>query len=77
MAKRLTEKQKEELAKLFISGSNIDQLSKQFKFAKLTISRNLKNNLGEAKYKELLEKSKLNHKSIDNEKLVNHELGEI
>ena len=68
MAKRLTEKQKEELAKLFISGSNIDQLSKQFKFAKLTISRNLKNNLGEAKYKELLEKSKLNHKSIDNEK---------
>jgi len=68
LAKRLTEKQKEELAKLFISGSNIDQLSKQFKFAKLTISRNLKNNLGEAKYKELLEKSKLNHKSIDNEK---------
>ena len=68
MARRLTEKQKEELAKLFISGNNIDQLSKQFKFAKLTISRNLKNNLGEAKYKELLEKSKLNHKSIDNEK---------
>ena len=68
MAKRLTEKQKEELAKLFISGNNIDQLSKQFNFAKLTISRNLKNNLGEAKYKELLVKWKLNNKSIDNKK---------
>ena len=58
MARRLTEKQKDELTKLFISGNNIDQLSKQFKFSKLTISRNLKNKLGAVKYKELLVKSK-------------------
>ena len=58
MARRLTEKQKDELTKLFISGNNIDHLSKQFKFSKLTISRNLKNKLGAVKYKELLVKSK-------------------
>tara|TARA_B100000212_G_C27299321_1_gene500827 strand:- start:239 stop:922 length:684 start_codon:yes stop_codon:yes gene_type:complete len=68
LTKRLTVKQKEELTKLFILGNNIDQLSKQFKFAKLTISRNLKNILGDAKYKELLTKSKSNKKSIANEK---------
>ena len=53
MAKRLTEKQKNEIVKLFISGINIEQLSIQFNCTKLTISRNLKKNLGENNYKEL------------------------
>ena len=59
MAKRLTDKQKEEIIQLFISGVNIDLISKQFNCTKLTISRNLKKNFGEADYKQLVLKSKL------------------
>ena len=59
MAKRLTDKQKEEIIQLFISGVNIDLISKQFNCTKLTISRNLKKNFGEADYKKLVLKSKL------------------
>ena len=70
MAKRLTEKQKDEIVKLFISGFNIDELSKQFKYTKLTISRNLKKNLGESKYKALLIKRLNNNlKNNQNEKI--------
>ncbi len=42
-----------------MSGINIDQISKQFNCTKVTISRNLKNNLGEVTYKELLADNKL------------------
>ena len=58
MAKRLAPKQKEELLKLFALGKSVDDLSKKFNFSKSTISRNLKNNLGQKKYKELIIKSK-------------------
>ena len=61
MAKRLTEKQIEEIIKLFISGINIDQLSEKFNCTKLTISRKLKKNIGEVDYKEIVEKNKLNN----------------
>ena len=67
MAKRLTEQQKEEITKLFISGINVDEISRKFYCTKLTISRNLKNNLGEETYNELLAVSKLN-KSVKNNK---------
>ena len=61
MAKRLTEKQIEEITKLFISGINIDQLSEQFNCTKLTISRKLKKSLGQINYKEIVAKNKLNN----------------
>ena len=66
MAKRLTEKQKEEIIKLFISGYNIDDLSKQFNCTKLTISRNLKKTLGDEKFKQIYIKSKLDKKLTRN-----------
>ena len=66
MAKRLTDQQKEEIVKLFISGISIDQISNQFNCTKLTISRNLKSNLGEVNYKELSLKTKSNNKLIKN-----------
>ncbi len=72
MAKRLTEQQKEEITKLFISGINIDEISKKFYCTKLTISRNLKNNLGEATYKELLAVSNLNKSIRNNKQKINH-----
>ena len=58
MAKRLSEKQKEEIVKFFMSGKTIDQLSKEFTFTKSTIIRNLKKNLGNKKYEELINNSK-------------------
>ncbi len=58
MAKRLTEKQKEEITKCFQDGKTINLLSQEFKCTKLTVIRNLKKKLGELKYKKLLNKSK-------------------
>ena len=65
LAKKLSEKQKEEIVKFFISGKSVDQLSKEFNFTKLTIVRNLKKNLGEKRYEELFKKSKLNKQIIN------------
>ena len=58
MAKRLSEKQKENLIRCFEDGKNIDLLSQEFNCTKLTVIRNLKKFLGELKYKDLLNKSK-------------------
>ena len=58
MTKRLTEKQKSEITGYFKNGKTIEALSKEFNCTKLTITRNLKKNLGEAAYKELVEKNK-------------------
>ena len=58
MAKRLTEKQKEEIIKSFINGEKIDFLSNKFNCTNPTIIRNLKKKLGELKYSELINKKK-------------------
>ena len=58
MAKRLSEKQIEEIIEFFKSGRTIDELSRQFNCSKLTVSRNLKKILGELKYKDFINKSK-------------------
>ena len=58
MAKRLTEKQKSEIAEYFKNGKTIEALSEDFNCTTLTITRNLKKNLGEIMYKELVEINK-------------------
>ena len=68
MAKRLSEKDKEEIAQSFKDGKSIDVLSKDFNCNKLTVIRNLKKNLGEVKYKELINNKKLNTKNYKNNK---------
>ena len=68
MAKRLSEKQIENIIKLFFNGKTIDELSKEFKRTKLTITRNLKNKLGESEYKGLIKTSRSSKKSFDNDK---------
>ena len=55
MAKRLTEKQKSEIAEYFKNGKTIEVLSEEFNCTIATISRNLKKSLGEIIYKQLLE----------------------
>ena len=67
MAKRLSEKQKEAICKLFTSGISIDELSNQYNCTKLTISRNLKKKFDEDQYNLLLSKSK----SIKNKNKTN------
>ncbi len=75
MAKRLSEKQKIEIIRNFTSGLTIDSLSKKFDCTKLTITRNLKKNLGVLKYKELINKNKkLEEKNIPNKNVFNIEL---
>ena len=59
MARRLTESEKQQIVSDFTNGKSIDDLSIIFKFSKLTITRNLKKNLGEKKFKEFFEKNKL------------------
>tara|TARA_Y100000589_G_scaffold140203_1_gene133898 strand:+ start:75 stop:815 length:741 start_codon:yes stop_codon:yes gene_type:complete len=72
LAKRLTDQQKEEITKLFISCINLEEISRRFNCTKLTISRNLKNNLGEATYKELLAVNKSKKSMKKNKQKINH-----
>ncbi len=72
MTKRLSERQKKELVQNFKSGKSIDVLSKEFECTKSTVSRNLKKNLGDIKYKELIQKNKfLKEKTDGNQKYSN------
>ena len=63
MAKRLTEIQKDQIVKSFLDGINIEHLSRKFNCTQLTVVRNLKKNLGEIKYKEVI---KINNSTSGN-----------
>jgi predicted DNA-binding protein YlxM (UPF0122 family) len=56
LAKRLTQKQKEEIKINFLDNQSVEFLSEKFNCTKTTIIRNLKKSLGEIKYKEILNK---------------------
>ena len=58
MAKRLTEDQKKKLISTFKKGIKIEELSQRFNCSKLTIVRNLKKNLGDSKYREIITNNK-------------------
>ena len=77
MAKRLTEKQKSEIAENFKNGKTIEALSEDFNCTILTITRNLKKNLGEIIFKELAKKNKIsdefnNAQTFDDNKSENN-----
>jgi len=76
LTKRLTEKQKEEILISFRSGEEIVTLSKKYNCSNATIIRNLKKNLGESKYKELFNKSKVLKKNSTTKKNQNIDLVE-
>ena len=74
LARRLTENEKEQIVSNFSTGKSLDDLSKDFKFTKLTISRNLIKILGEKKYKNLIEKNKsVTKELIENDKSISFE----
>ena len=54
LAKRLSEKQKEEIKINFLDNQSVEILSEKFNCTKTTIIRNLKKSLGEIKYNEIL-----------------------
>ena len=71
MAKRLSEQKKKEILSLFIdSKCSIEELSERFKFTNATIIRNLKKELGDEKYQEIiaLGNSKNKQKTSSNNK---------
>ena len=74
MTKRLSEEQKKELVENFKSGKSIDVLSKEFDCTKSTITRNLKKNLGDTKYKELIQKIKSSKEKNIGKKKYNNSL---
>ena len=53
-----SEDQKKKLISIFKKGIKIEELSQRFNCSKLTIVRNLKKNLGESKYKEIITNNK-------------------
>ena len=58
MPKKISEKEKEEIVTGFIKGISIDELSKNFNFSKITISRHLKRTIGDDLYKNHLKNNK-------------------
>ncbi len=74
MTKRLSEEQKKELVENFKSGKSIDVLSKEFDCTKSTITRNLKKNLGDTKYVELIQKIKSSKEKNIGKKKYNNSL---
>ena len=65
MAKRLSGKNKEEIIKLFTEGKTVENLAIKFNCTKLTISRNLKKEIGEKRFKELTKSSNHLHSQSD------------
>ena len=77
LAKRLSEKQKEEIINYFTLGKTVDELSIQFGFTKLTISKYLKKNIDEKKYMDLIQKGKSSRKSSQIKEKVSGNLDNI
>ena len=76
MAKRLSEKQKEEIIRSFTEGEDVESLSEKFNCNKLTITRNLKKQLGEIIYKDLIKKNKSRKDSAKDLEKVNKDFSE-
>ena len=63
MPKKVTDKEKEKIISGFLDGQTVDILSKKFNISKITITRHLKKNIEEKKYKDLLKRN--NDNKID------------
>ena len=57
MPRKITEKEKKEIILDFKKGDSIDELSKRFKFSKITISRHIKKNIDDDEYRDLIRKN--------------------
>ena len=64
LAKRLSEKQKEEILSKFREGYSIDLLAKEFNCTNLTISRNLKKYISEQEFKSVITNNRDKKKNL-------------
>ena len=76
MAKRISEKQKQEIVDEFVKKKSLEEISENFHFTKLTIIRNLKKILGEKKYVQLLELTKSSVVSQSSKNIKHQKLSE-
>ena len=74
MAKRISEKQKQEIVDEFFKKKSLEEISEKFQFTKLTIVRNLKKILGQKKYDELLIVSKSSIESQSSKDIYNQRI---
>ena len=71
MPKKLTELDKQEIIRNFTSGETIQQLSEKYNLSTITVSRHLKKNIGDIKYKDIIKKNKNKKNKFDvNQKLI-------
>tara|TARA_B100001989_G_scaffold150697_1_gene107418 strand:+ start:149 stop:808 length:660 start_codon:yes stop_codon:yes gene_type:complete len=73
LTKKLTEIQKKQIVNLFYSGYTLDDLAIEFNCTKLTISRNLKKNIGDEKFKDLIKKNNFSEKELK-EKIIKNNI---
>ena len=72
MAKRLTTQTKQEILNLFVNGKfSIGEISKKFEYTDATITRNLKKELGNEKYKEIIDSRNFKKNSKTSNKKIN------
>ena len=64
MAKRLSSANKDQILRKFQNGENLEELAEQFGCTKLTISRNLKQKLGDDQYNLIIKSNKLRFGNI-------------
>ena len=68
MAKKVSEKEKQELVMGFLNGQAIEDLAEKFNISKITITRHLKKEISEHEYKEIIKKSKSLEKQSETNK---------
>lgn len=74
MPKKLTELDKQEIIRDFISGETIQQLSEKYNLSKITVSRHLKKNIGDIKYKEIIKNKKNKKIKLEiNQRLISND----
>ena len=72
MVKRLSESHKREMVESFVNGDDIKNISQRFNFSSQTITKQLKNKLGEEEFKKI--RSKFSRKNKTNNKSANSQL---
>ena len=74
MAKRLSKEEKKELKNLFVNGlASVEAISKRFDCTNTTVIRNLKKELGNEKYKEIIDSRHINKNSKTSNENINIE----
>ncbi len=66
MPKKLTEIEKKKIIEGFMNGKTIDELSKEYNFTKITITRHLKKTINEEEFKNIVKRNNQNESNVNN-----------